>query len=77
MKENTGNYRLCKQIIGQGGTKEVLVESSNKNEILEKRNEFSKDAEFEHYCEEEVIYKGTLLDENKKPINSQPSWIRI
>lgn len=36
-----------------------------------------KEEKWDYYCEEEVIYKGTQLDENNNPIDSAPTWIRI
>ncbi len=77
MKENTGKYRLCRQIIGVCKTREILVESENKKEVMTKLNEISMDGEWDYYCEEEVIYRGTMKNDSGQIIDSSPSWIRI
>ncbi|MBP7506682.1 MAG: hypothetical protein KA807_02570 [Prolixibacteraceae bacterium] len=77
MKKNTGKYRLCRQKIGVGKTREILVESKNRKGVMTKLNEFSTDGEWDYYCEEEVIYQNTFRDANGNVIDSSPSWIRI
>lgn len=77
MKENTGNFRVCKHRIGIGGSIEILHEFKDKNEAIKKMNEINNNASWSYYCEEEVIYKGTQFDANNKPINSGPTWVRI
>ncbi len=77
IKENTGNYRLCRHQVGIGGTIESLSEHKSKEEVLKSLNDIKKDLKWSYYCEEEVIYKGTQLDENRNPIDSAASWIRI
>lgn len=74
---NTGNYRLCKHKIGIGGTIETISEHKSKGEVLKSLNDIKKDLKWTYYCEEEVIYKGTQLDESRNPIDSAPSWVRI
>lgn len=76
-KINTGKYRICKNQIGIGGTIETLSEHKSKEDLKEAFERIEKKTKWNYYCEEEVIYKGTLLDENKKPIDSDPSWIRL
>lgn len=76
-RENTGNYRVCRNKQGIGGSMEILFEFKDKDKAIEKRNEIDKDVAWTYYCEEEVIYIGTQFDSNKNPINSSPSWIRI
>lgn len=77
IKENTGNYRLCRHQVGIGGTFESLSEHKSKEEVLKSLNDIEKDLKWTYYCEEEVIYKGTQFDENRNPIDSAPSRIRI
>lgn len=77
MKENTGNFRVCRHQIGIGGSIEILFEFNDKNSALEKKKEIEKNAVWVYYCEEEVIYKGTQFDENNNPIDSIPTWVRI
>lgn len=77
MKENTGNFRVCKHKIGIGGSITILFEFNDKNEAIEKMKEIDNDANWVYYCEEEVIYKGTQFDANNNPIDSAPSWVRI
>ena len=74
MKKNTGNYRICEQIIGQGQTRSVLFSFSNKAETITKFNSLKSEISSDIYCEEEVIYIGTHLDENGNTINSAPTW---
>jgi hypothetical protein len=77
MKENTGNYRVCRHKIGIGNSIEVMFEFNDRNSAIAKKKEIDKDAIWNYYCEEEVIYKGTQKDQNNNPINSSPSWVRI
>jgi hypothetical protein len=77
MKENTGNFRVCRQQIGIGGSVELLFEFKDKNDAIKKMREINNEATWNYYCEEEVIYKGTQFDANNNPINSIPTWVRI
>ena len=76
-KVNTGNYRLCRHIVGIGGTIETLSECKSKEEVMKGFEDIKKDSTWNYYLEEEVVYKGTQLDENKNPIDSAPTWIRM
>lgn len=76
-KENTGNYRLCRHQVGIGGTIETLSEYNSEEEVIKALSDIKKESKWSYYCEEEVIYKDTQLDENKNPIDSAPSWIRM
>lgn len=75
--KNTGNYRVCRQQFGQGGTRAVLSEHKNEAECVNSLNNTAKENNWEYYCEREVIYSGTQFDENGNPINSIPTWIRM
>jgi len=76
-KKNTGNFRLCKHQIGIGGTIEILSNNNSKSKTIKAFNVIEKETNWDYYCEEEVVYKGTLLDENKNPVDSVPTWIRF
>jgi len=76
-KKNTGNYRVCKHQVGIGGTIETISNHKSRAEVLKTFNDIQKESNWSYYCEEEVIYKGTQLDEKKNPIDSAPSWIRM
>jgi len=76
-KENTGNFRLCRHKLGIGGTIEILCNYNSKSEVIKVFNVIEKEVLWDYYCEEEVVYKGTLLDENKNPVDSVPTWIRF
>ena len=67
--KNTGNYRLCRQQIGRGNTRTILSEHKSELECRNAYNTTSKETDWDYYCEQEVIYTGTLLDENKNPID--------
>lgn len=73
--ENLGNYRFCRQRIGHSGTRIVLSEHKSELECRNACNNTSKVIDWVYYCEQEVIYTGTQLDENKNPIASAPTWI--
>jgi len=60
-KVNTNNYRVSKQIMGQGQTRQVIVTFTNLVECREFYSNMLKDFEWDYYCEEEVIYQGTQL----------------
>jgi hypothetical protein len=77
MKENTGNFRLCKQEIGKSKSNEILYTSNDESDVKNKKKEIKGSDGFEYYCEEEVIYKGTMFDDKHNPIDSLPTWIRM
>ena len=74
MTQNTGNYRICKQIIGQGQTRTVLFSFNSKDDTITKFNSLNKESNWEYYCEEKVIYKETHRDVKGNHIDSTPSW---
>ena len=76
-RANTGKYKLCKRKVGIGGTIETISEHVSKEEVMKSLNDIKKDLKWTYYCEGGVIYKGTLFDESRNPIDSAPSWIRI
>ena len=76
-KVNSSNYRVSKQIIGQGQTRQVVATFSSLVECNEFYSTILKDIEWDYYCEEEVIYQGTQFDANGKPIDSAPCWQRL
>jgi len=73
--KKTGNYRLCRQKIGHGSTRTVLTEHKSELECKNAYNNSTKEPDWDYYCEQEVIYTGTQLDENENPIDSAPTWI--
>lgn len=75
--KNTGNYRICRQQIGQGGTRTVLSEHKSESECRNAYDNITKESGWEYYCEQEVIYTGTLKDERGDSIDSSPTWIRM
>ena len=75
--KNTGNYKLCRNQKGVSGSIITLSEHTSKEGALTALNQITKEENWEYYCEEEVNYSGTMLDQNKKPIDSAPTWIRI
>lgn len=75
--ENTGNYRLCRQQIGIGGTITVLSIFENEEKCKGSYNNANKETDWEYYCEQEVIYTGTQFDANGNPVDSSPAWIRL
>ena len=76
-KVNTNNYRVSKQIMGQGQTRQVIVTFTNLVECREFYSTMLKDVEWDYYCEEEVIYQGTQFDANGNTIDSAPCWQRM
>lgn len=77
INENKCNYRLYRHQVGSEGTIESLIEHISNEEVLKSLKDIEKDLKWTYYCEEAVIYKGTQFDENRNPIDSAPSWIRI
>jgi len=75
--KNTGNYKLCRHQEGVGSSITTLSEHTSKEDALTALNQITKEDKWKYYCEEEVIYSGTLLDDNNNPIDSVPTWIRI
>lgn len=75
--ENTGNYRLCRHQRGVGGTIETLSMQNSEAEVLNAFCDVKKEDKWDYYCEQEVIYKDTQLDENRNLIDSAPTWIRM
>jgi hypothetical protein len=75
--KNTGNYRLSRQQIGHVNTRTILSEHTSEAQCRNSYNNTYKDTDWEYYCEQEVIYTGTQLDENGNPIDSTPAWIRM
>ncbi len=73
---NTGNYRIYRDKTGIPKSFKVLKEG-DKDLITQYWETMEKDTEFNYYCEEEIKYRGSLFDENKKPIDSAPSWRKI
>lgn len=74
---NTGNYRLCRHQPGIGGSIETLSEHNSVDEVSNALNNIKKEDKWVYYSEKEIIYSGTQLDENKNPIDSAPTWIRV
>ena len=75
--KNTGNYKLCRNQEGVSCSIITISEHTSKEGSLTALNQITKEDNWKYYCEEEVIYSGTLLDENNNPIDSAPTWIRI
>ena len=75
-KINTGNQRVCRNKTGIANSMEVL-KTGSKDETTKYWNELNKDAEYNYYREEEIIYRGSLKDNNNKNIDSAPGWIRM
>lgn len=76
-KVNSGKYRICKHQIGIGGTIEVLENFTSKEEAFNRLSIIDKESNWDYYCEEEVFYQGTQLNEERNPIDSTLSWIRL
>jgi hypothetical protein len=76
-KINTNNYRVSKQIMGQGQTRQVVENFSSIVECKKFYSSISKDIEWDYYCEEEVIYQGTQFDANGNSIDTAPCWQRL
>ena len=73
---NTGNYRVCKDQTGKGGTKEELISGSR--EVIDQYwSNLQKDAQWNYYREEEVFYRGTSKDADGNPIDTVPGWTRM
>ena len=70
-KVETGQFRICKQKMGQGS--KVIVETfKDKDIMISKRKEYQgKDPEFEYFCEVEVNY---VEDDVMRVSNS---WVRM
>ena len=75
--KNTGKYRLCRRQKGIGGTRTVLSEHKSEEECTNAYNTTLKEIGWENYCEQEVIYIGSLKDENGNPSDSAPTWIPL
>jgi hypothetical protein len=73
--KNTGNYRLCKQQIGRGNTRTIISEYKTELECRNAYTTTAKETDWDYYCEQEVIYTGTQIDENGNFIDSSPTWI--
>ena len=73
--KNTGNYRICRHQRGVGKTRSVLSEYKNEVDCRSAFNNYTTEVGWEYYCEQEVIYTGTQIDENGNIIDSSPTWI--
>lgn len=74
---NTGNFRIGKQQIGIGGTNQILHSYPTSEELNNAYPKFEREYNWEYYCEEEVISRCTLIDENHNPTDFSPYWRRI
>lgn len=75
-KINTGNYRACRKQTGIANTIEILIKD-NQKVVDEYWQTLKRDATYDYYREEEVVYRGTMKDEYGNDIDSSPCWIRI
>ncbi|WP_405352058.1 hypothetical protein [Nonlabens sp. Asnod3-H03] len=76
-KVNTGKYRICRDITGQGGTKETISEFDDLEECKSAFQLIDKVDKYNYYIEEEAYFKGTLKDSSGKPIDSTKGWTRM
>jgi hypothetical protein len=75
-KINTGNYRVCRDQTGIGGTKQVLITGS-REDINQYWSNLQGDAQWNYYREEEAFYRDTQTDASGNPIDTIPGWNRM
>jgi len=74
---NTGYYRVCKQQIGEVNTIEYLIDGD-----IDTVNDYwdnikIEDSKIIYYKEEQVIYRGSKLNQSNEVEESKPVWVRM
>jgi len=71
----TGNYRVGRQIIGVGGTREIIFETQSLEDARMHYEIARQDTTYnDYYIEEEVYTIGSSIDENGNPLRNAPYW---
>jgi hypothetical protein len=74
---NTGYYRVCKQQIGEVNTIQYLIDGD-----IDTVNDYwdnidIEDSKIVYYKEEQVIYRGSRLNQYNEVEESKPVWVRM